>query len=155
MSMVIGESLAEVWERTVQPDQADLPPEAARYFLKLQFTEADRERMNTLAAKARAATLAQEEEMELANYMQLGWFIDLVKSKARLSLGLAAALEDLVCRRARFRCEYCLLPEALVSTPFQFDHIIAQSHGMADKLGYSCGGSGGDLHAAALPVGFV
>lgn len=91
MSMVIGESLAEVWERTVQPDQADLPPEAARYFLKLQFTEADRERMNTLAAKARAATLAQEEEMELANYMQLGWFIDLVKSKARLSLGLAAA----------------------------------------------------------------
>ena len=38
-----------------------------------------------------------------------------------------AALEDLVRRRARFRCEYCLLPEALVSTPFQFDHIIAQS----------------------------
>ena len=28
-----------------------------------------------------------------------------------------AALEDLVRRRARFRCEYCLLPEALVSTP--------------------------------------
>ena len=40
-----------------------------------------------------------------------------------------AALQDLVPRRARFRCEYCLLPEALVSTPFQFDHIIAQSHG--------------------------
>ena len=91
MSMVIGESFAEVWERTVQPGQADLPPEAARYFLKLQFADADRARMNTLAAKARAGTLALEEETELANYMQLGWFVDLVKSKARLSLGLAAA----------------------------------------------------------------
>src|SRR5437763_10302822 len=52
-----------------------------------------------------------------------------------------AALEDLVRRRARFRCEYCLLPEALVSTPFQFDHIIAQSHGgatSADNLALAC-----------------
>jgi hypothetical protein len=52
-----------------------------------------------------------------------------------------AALEALVRRRARFRCEYCLLPEALVSTPFQFDHIIAQSHGgltTADNLALAC-----------------
>lgn len=40
-----------------------------------------------------------------------------------------ATLEALVRKRARYRCEYCLLPESLVSTPFQFDHIIAQSHG--------------------------
>src|SRR5207247_10906540 len=52
-----------------------------------------------------------------------------------------AALEELVRRRARFRCEYCRLPEALVSTPFQFDHIIAQSHGgptAADNLAFAC-----------------
>src|SRR2546422_10610447 len=52
-----------------------------------------------------------------------------------------AALEELVPRRARFRCEYCLLPQALVSTPFQFDHIIAQSHGgetTADNLAFAC-----------------
>jgi hypothetical protein len=51
------------------------------------------------------------------------------------------ALQDLVRRRARFRCEYCLLPEALVSTPFQIDHIIAQSHGgetTADNLAFAC-----------------
>ena len=88
MSMVTDESFAEVWERTIRPDQADLPPDAARYFLKLQFADADRARMNELAAKARAGTLAREEETELANYMQLGWFLDIVKSKARLSLGL-------------------------------------------------------------------
>ncbi len=52
-----------------------------------------------------------------------------------------AALEDLVRRRARFRCEYCLLPQTLASTPFQFDHIIAQSHGgltTADNLAFAC-----------------
>ena len=52
-----------------------------------------------------------------------------------------ASLEDLVRRRARFRCEYCRLPEALASTPFQIDHIIAQSHGgltTADNLAFAC-----------------
>jgi hypothetical protein len=52
-----------------------------------------------------------------------------------------AALEDLVRRRAGFRCEYCLLPEELASTPFQIDHIIAQSHGgltTADNLALAC-----------------
>src|SRR6266446_5770419 len=90
VSTMTAESFAGVWERTIRPGQADLPPEAARYFLKLQFAESDRARMNALAAKARAGALAQEEEAEMANYMQLGWFIDLIKSKARLSLGLSA-----------------------------------------------------------------
>lgn len=52
-----------------------------------------------------------------------------------------AALEALVRRRARFRCEYCLLPESLASTAFQFDHIIAQSHGgqtTAENLALAC-----------------
>jgi hypothetical protein len=91
MSMLIGESFAEVWERTVQPGKADLPRDAARYFLELEFAKADRARMNALAAKARAGELAAEEEAELANYMQLGWFLDLLKSKARRSLGLTGA----------------------------------------------------------------
>jgi len=50
-------------------------------------------------------------------------------------------LEKLVRNRARFRCEYCLLPEALASTPFQLDHIIAQSHGgetTSDNLAFAC-----------------
>ena len=88
MSMLIDESFAEVWERTIQPSHADLPPDAARYFLELHFADADRTRMNQLAEKARSGVLSHEEEAELANYMQLGWFLDIVKSKARLSLGL-------------------------------------------------------------------
>lgn len=51
------------------------------------------------------------------------------------------ALEELVPRRARYRCEYCLLPQAVVTTPFQFDHVFAQSHGgltTADNLAFAC-----------------
>lgn len=90
MSIVIGDAFAEVWERTIKPGQAGLPPDAAKYFLDLEFAENDRARMNELAAHARAGSLAPEEESELANYMQLGWFINLLKSKARLSLGIPA-----------------------------------------------------------------
>ena len=52
-----------------------------------------------------------------------------------------AALQELVRLRAHFRCEYCLLPASLVTTPFQFDHIIAQSHGgetTAGNLALAC-----------------
>lgn len=51
------------------------------------------------------------------------------------------ALRKHVRQRAGNRCEYCLLPEALVSTPFQFDHIIAQFHEgptVAENLAYAC-----------------
>jgi hypothetical protein len=88
MSMVIGEEFAEIWERAIQPGQANLAPEAARYFLNMKFAETDHDRMNLLAAKARAGTLTEREESELASYMQMGWFLDFIKSKARLSLGL-------------------------------------------------------------------
>lgn len=87
MSTAIESSFAEVWERTIQPGRADMTPDAARYFLQLHFAEADRARMNQLATEARAGSLTKEQESELENYMQLGWFLDLMKSKARLSLG--------------------------------------------------------------------
>src|SRR5262245_1709905 len=66
-TMVISEEFAEVWERTLQSGQADLPPEAARYFLKMHFAEVDHQRMNALAAKAREGYLTENEESDLAN----------------------------------------------------------------------------------------
>ena len=91
MSTANEHSFAEVWERTIQPGQAGLTPDAARYFLQLRFDAADLARMNELAATARAGSLSKEQESELDSYMQLGWFLDLMKSKARLSLGARAA----------------------------------------------------------------
>ena len=54
---------------------------------------------------------------------------------------MKAALEREVRRRANGRCEYCGIPESASRLPFQFDHIIAISHGGATSLGnlaYSC-----------------
>jgi hypothetical protein len=83
---------AQVWERTMLPDRGDLEPEAARFFLKAQFTEEDRERMNQLAAKARSGSLTDQEAVELENFMQLGCFLDLMKSKARRSLRITPSV---------------------------------------------------------------
>lgn len=50
-------------------------------------------------------------------------------------------LADLVRRRAKDRCEYCQLPQALSSTRFQIDHIIAEQHGgdtVASNLALAC-----------------
>jgi hypothetical protein len=88
MSFVSEDNFAAVWERTIEPSQRNLPPDAARYFLNLQFTAADHARMNFLAAKAQNGSLSEAEEAELGNFMQLGWFLDLLKSKARLALGV-------------------------------------------------------------------
>src|SRR5262245_19581842 len=45
---------------------------------------------------------------------------------------MEGSLEALVRRRARDRCEYCQLPEAFSSTPFEVEHVIAKQHGGGD-----------------------
>jgi 5-methylcytosine-specific restriction endonuclease McrA len=42
---------------------------------------------------------------------------------------VSAALKRLVCNRADFACEYCLMPEISVFVPHEIDHIIAEKHG--------------------------
>lgn len=51
------------------------------------------------------------------------------------------ALVSLVRKRARFRCEYCQLPEQYSSLPFEIDHVVAEQHGgptIAANLAWSC-----------------
>jgi hypothetical protein len=63
-----------------------LSPVAARALLKLRFAQRDVERMNALAAKARAGTLTPAEQMDLDNYERLGCLLDILHSKARTAL---------------------------------------------------------------------
>jgi hypothetical protein len=46
-----------------------------------------------------------------------------------------SSLVDEVWRRARFRCEYCLMPQQFDILTFQVDHIIAQKHHGKDESG--------------------
>ncbi len=50
-------------------------------------------------------------------------------------------LARLVRERARYRCEYCLVPDDCSALPFELDHIIAVKHGVmtaSGNLAYSC-----------------
>jgi len=78
----IADSGVGVWERVIRFD-ADPSPAAARALLKLQFSDADRNRMSELAAKARAGSLTADEEQLTNTYERLGCVLDILHSKSR------------------------------------------------------------------------
>ena len=69
--------------RAVAPTNWRLTPEAAQAILSLGLAADDKDRMDELAAKARADELTADEEFEIENYRQVGCLIELLKSKSR------------------------------------------------------------------------
>jgi hypothetical protein len=61
-------------------------PEAAPSLLELGFDEGDRARMHELAVRGQGGALSGAEELELESYCRTGRLLDLMHSKARLSL---------------------------------------------------------------------
>ena len=54
---------------------------------------------------------------------------------------ISKVLRQLVARRAAFRCEYCLVPEAFLATIFHIDHIRSLKHGgetVFENLAFAC-----------------
>jgi hypothetical protein len=84
---------AAILGRMLKPERDDLPPEAARSLLKLEFAPEDLSRMHELALQAQAGSLTDTEENELESYRRIGRLLEVMRSKARRSLaraGLAA-----------------------------------------------------------------
>lgn len=79
-------SEAEILSRVIRPDRGTWSREAAESVLQLDFPASDLERMNTLAAKAREGSLSASEEAELESYRHAGRLLELLQTKARLSL---------------------------------------------------------------------
>lgn len=75
-----------IWARIVDPETADLPPESAQTLLALDFTPADRKRMDELAEKASAGTLTARERNDAETYNRVAHLLALLHSKARQSL---------------------------------------------------------------------
>src|SRR5262245_54872151 len=75
-----------ILRRVVDPEQPFLSEEAAKAILQLQFSAADRKRMNELAAKNRAGRLSSDEEEALTNYIRVGQTLGILQSKARRTL---------------------------------------------------------------------
>jgi len=83
-------SEAAIWTRLMQPERDDLSADAARSILRITFTEDDKKRMHELALKAQEGNLSESERVEIDNYCRVGRLLDLMHSKARLSLKKAA-----------------------------------------------------------------
>lgn len=79
-----------ILRRIIDPEQPFLSAEAAQVILRLDFSAADRARMNQLAAKNRKGKLTPTEEQELNSYIRVGQTLGILQSKARRSLRAAA-----------------------------------------------------------------
>lgn len=79
-------------ERVFCPDGAALTPETAKFFLSLGFRDEDQDRVDELSAKASAGTLTLDEKQELEDFIALGDFLAIAKSKARQVLMQPAAV---------------------------------------------------------------
>jgi hypothetical protein len=79
-------SEADILSRVIRPDRGNWSKAAAESILEFDFPPEDVARMDTLAAKAREGSLSAAEEAELENYRRAGRSLELLQSKARLSL---------------------------------------------------------------------
>jgi hypothetical protein len=81
-----AETEAAILCRLVRPDRDDLSLELAQAILAFDYDEQDRKRMHELAVKDQRGKLTKDEEVELDGYRRVGYFVDLMRSKARVSL---------------------------------------------------------------------
>ena len=76
---------ATIWTSIVVPDEANLAPEVAKYFLSIGFTDSEKARYQSLAEREQVG-LTPEERAELEALVQASTILMLLQSKARLSL---------------------------------------------------------------------
>jgi hypothetical protein len=77
---------AAILVRVFDVGRGKLAPEAARYFLHMDFPPNDQHRMDSLAHKALQGSLTVDEQEELEHYCHVGDLLALMKSKGRLVL---------------------------------------------------------------------
>ena len=82
----IETSEAAILSRIIRPESDAWSKDAAESILQFDFASADVERMNALAVRARTGSLSAGEQAELDNYRDVGRLLELLQSKARLSL---------------------------------------------------------------------
>ena len=77
---------AAILSRVIDAENGNLTAEAARAILRMGFPAEDCARAEVLAARSREGVLTAAEETELESYRHVGRLLELMKSKARLSL---------------------------------------------------------------------
>jgi hypothetical protein len=75
-----------IWARLIQAPRAPIAPEAARYLLSIDFSEADHARMRELMDKSGDGALMPDEKAELDGYVNIANVLSVMHSQARLAL---------------------------------------------------------------------
>ena len=75
-----------ILSRIVGLDEPALSLAVAEGLLALRFSAADQERMNELAAKARAGTLTGDEQTDIEAYSRVNGLLGILHSRARRAL---------------------------------------------------------------------
>ena len=135
-----GKTASAIRGRIVKPDQANLNPELARAILKIDF--------DPRGPSAGGRALRQGPEGH-ADPRGAGGARGVcpggseaggppIEGPAVAQAGEAVLMTDdlarRVRRRARYRCEYCRLPQSALRFRHQVDHIIADQHEGGDDL---------------------
>jgi hypothetical protein len=88
MSTTTDSREAAIWRRVIRPETAGWTRAGAEAILQLDFQEGDHERMVELLERAKGGELSEDEARELENYRHVGTTLELMQSRARLSLKL-------------------------------------------------------------------
>jgi hypothetical protein len=79
-------SESAILSRLIRPEEDNLTPEAAEGFLRIKFEKRDLDCMHELAVKNQDDLLTPQERVEMENYRNVGFLLDLMHSKARRAL---------------------------------------------------------------------
>ena len=85
-TVATANTVTAIWSRILDAEYADWSPDVARGMLSITLSNADRERMSELAAKACEQTLTLDEGIEIESYRQVTRVIELMQAKARVAL---------------------------------------------------------------------
>lgn len=75
-----------IWARLIQAPKEPISPEAARYLLSIDFSDADHARMQDLMDKSNDGRLSPDEEAELDGYVNIANVLSVMHSRARVAL---------------------------------------------------------------------
>ena len=86
MTQTLDKDEAAILSRALAPENATLSPQAAHSILAIELSDDDKTELRRLADLARDGSLSESEEAELESYRHVGRLLELMKSKARISL---------------------------------------------------------------------
>jgi len=82
MNMTPANSEADIWLRTMLPDEEEILREKAEAILKLRLSAGDLARAEELGQKANAGDLTEAEADELHHYLTVGRALELMQAKS-------------------------------------------------------------------------